>query len=59
MPDEILFCIADPTGKYTARHIGFILREAERLGHPLDKDSYLERMTVRQLDALVHGRTDA
>ncbi len=55
----MLFCIADPTGKYTVRHIESILREAEKLGHPLEPGSYLEEMTVRQLDALVHGRMDA
>ena len=33
--------------------------EAERQGHPLQSGSYIEKMTIRQLDGLVRGRYDA
>ena len=45
--------------KYSPSQIRELLREAERQGHPLEPGSYLESMTAQQLDALVHGRTDA
>jgi hypothetical protein len=45
--------------QYSPAQIRELLKEAERQGHPLDAGSYLEEMSVRQLDALVHGRTDA
>ena len=56
---ELLFVVRDPTGLYTVAHICALLRMAQVHGHPLDRGSYLEHMTIAQLDALVHGRTDA
>ncbi len=52
IPDE-----AD--GAYGPKQIHALLKEAERQGHPLDAGTYIEKMSVRQLDALLHGRTDA
>jgi hypothetical protein len=37
-----------------------LLQKAEYLGYPLDKGSYLEQMTIQQLEDLVkNGRHDA
>jgi hypothetical protein len=44
---------------YGPKQIHALLKEAERQGHPLDAGTYIEKMSVRQLDALLHGRTDA
>ena len=48
----------DSNGQYSAGDIRELLKAAELQGHPLEPGSYLEQLTVRQLDALVHGRTD-
>jgi hypothetical protein len=57
--DELLFIMTDPSGGYTSDLICDLLKKAESQGHPLERGSYLAEMTVRQLDALVHGKTDA
>jgi hypothetical protein len=44
---------------YSTERIRELIAEAERLGHPLEAGSYLEQLSIRQLDELVHGRTDA
>lgn len=44
---------------YRPKDIHALLKEAERQGHSLNAGSYIEHLTVRQLDALVHGKTDA
>ena len=43
---------------YTPQRVRDLLLAAEKQGHPLGAGSYLEQMSVRQLDALVHGRSD-
>lgn len=58
MPNETLFLLKDPEGWYTIGQIASLLRQAEAQGHTLERNSYLEKMTVRQLDNLVHGRMD-
>lgn len=57
--DDILFSITDPDNRYTLEQICAILRMAEHQGYFMGKGSYLQDMTVRQLDALIHGRADA
>lgn len=57
--DETLFLLKDPDGRYTIGQIVILLREAERQGHPLEPNSYLENLTVRQLDDLAHQRYSA
>lgn len=57
--DETLFCIMDPDGRYTLPQISALIMLAEDQGHPVAAGSYLQDMTVRQLDNLLHGRTDA
>jgi hypothetical protein len=46
-------------GVYSPETIRDLLKQAEAQGHPLGPDSYLREMKIRQIDALVHGRTDA
>jgi hypothetical protein len=57
--DETLFILKDPEDLYTVERIQSILRMAETQGHPLEKGSYLEKMTIRQIDDMVHGRLDS
>ena len=59
MPDEFLFCICDPEGQFTLGQIQALVEKAERLGHPLERGSYLESMTVKQLARLTNQRYDA
>ena len=44
---------------YSTESIRALIAAAEEQGHPLEAGGYLEEMSIRQLDALVHGRTDA
>lgn len=46
-------------GDFAPEQVRDILKMAEAQGHPLDSESYLRSMTMRQIDALVHGRMDA
>jgi hypothetical protein len=57
--DDLLFAVKDPTGLYLPEHIYSLLQMAKAQGHPLERGSYLGKMTIAQLDALVHGKTDA
>jgi hypothetical protein len=57
--DELLFTVRDPEGHYTSDQICSLLQRAREQGHSLERGSYLADMTIRQLDALVHGKTDA
>lgn len=57
--DETLFILKDPEDLYTVEKIQSILQMAEAQGHPLEKGSYLEKMTIRQIDDMVHGRLDS
>ena len=58
MEAERLFTMSDPENRYSDQRIFTLLREAERQGYPMEPGSCLEGMTFRQLDALLHGRTD-
>jgi hypothetical protein len=40
--------------EYSLREVIVLIRKARELGYPLDKDSYLDKLTVRQLDELVN-----
>lgn len=51
--------IRDPEGRHTTEGIAALLLRAEQMGHVLTKDSYIQHLTVEQLDALVNGRFDA
>jgi hypothetical protein len=59
MGSDLLFTMSDPDNRYDLAQIHALIREAERQGHPVEKGSYLQGMTFRQLDALLHGRHDA
>jgi hypothetical protein len=56
---ETLFTMRDPDNCYTPDAICALLLEAGRQGYPLEPGSYLQHMTIRQLDLLVHGKTQA
>jgi len=49
----------DPEGRYTLMQFYGLLVEAQKCGHPLSSGSYIEKLTVSQLDALLHGKSDA
>ena len=49
----------DADDVYTADQLYAMLKEAERQGHSLEAGTYIEKMTVRQLDRLVKGRFDS
>ena len=53
-----IMCVPDD-GERSAEQIRLMLKTAEQQGHPLEPGSYLEEMTVKQLEALIQGRTDA
>jgi hypothetical protein len=57
--DYLLFTALDPGGRYTSEQICWLLKMAKDQGHSLERGTYLEQMTISQLDALVHGKTDA
>lgn len=59
MTDDYLFSVSDPRNEYRAERIGELLQMAADQGHPVAKGSYLQYMTVVQLDRLVHGKYDA
>ncbi|MHB1952124.1 MAG: hypothetical protein ACYCOU_00125 [Sulfobacillus sp.] len=46
-------------GDYSPERIRALLKDAEAKGYDLSSCSYLHQMTIRQLDELLHGRTDA
>jgi hypothetical protein len=54
--DETLFILRDPEHLYTHSEICDLLQLAEDLGFPLERGTYLEQLTVRELDILVHTR---
>lgn len=56
---NLLFTISDTEGQHTPESVAALLLRAEKMGHPLEKDSYIQNMTVEQLDSLVNGRFDA
>lgn len=53
-----ILIVPDDDELYDAARIRDLLGMAESQGHPLETGTYLESMTIRQVDALVHGRTD-
>lgn len=57
--DDTLFLIRDPEGMFTLGQITALVEKAEKCGYPLEKGSYLESMTVKQLARLMDGRYDA
>lgn len=59
MNDETLFHLDKPKREYTPRQISAILNRAEQQGFPLERGSYLEKMTISQIERLVEGRYDA
>lgn len=44
---------------YTLKRHDEILKLAETQGHPLEQGSYIEKMTIAQLDRLTQGVYDA
>jgi len=58
MEDDMLLP-SDPKGLYTRGQIIAILERARQQGHPLERGSYLEKMTIGQLDRLTKEATDA
>jgi imidazolonepropionase-like amidohydrolase len=55
----LIFCIKDPEGAYTPEQIAQILEKAEKQGHPVEVDSYLAQLTVKQVARLTNGVYDA
>lgn len=56
---HIMIVQDDTDDRYRPEDVHALLKEAELQGHSLGAGTYIEQLTVRQLDALVHGRTDA
>ena len=59
MDDDTLFYLRDPHAEYTCGQIAEILKRAESMGYPLERGSYLESMTVKQVDRLTQQKYDA
>ena len=59
MDSDVIFFIRDPESLYSCAQIVAILKRAEAQGYPLERGSYLENMTIRQLDRLTKGFYDA
>ena len=59
MDNDLLFLITDPSARYTCGQIVAILERAEKQGHPLERGSYLESMTIAQVDRLTRKEYDA
>lgn len=57
--DDTLSLIRDPEGLYTLGQITALVEKAEKCGFPLERGSYLESMTVKQLARLMDNRFDA
>lgn len=51
---DLLFVLRDPGKLYKFHEVVSILAKAEEMGMPLEKGSYLECLTVSQLDSLVN-----
>jgi hypothetical protein len=54
---ELLFLLRDPTRTYSLQEVVTLVAKAEQVGLPLEKGSYVEQMTIAQLDALVNDPT--
>ena len=52
--DETLFHLRDPDHLFTHSEVCDLLQKAEDMGFPLEAGSYLENMTVRELEVLVN-----
>lgn len=57
--DDVIFHLREPKREYAPRHVAEILLRAEQQGHPLIEGSYLEKMTISQIERLLDGRYDA
>lgn len=57
--DAVVFAMKDPECWYSFKMVVSLLADAEKRGFPLEAGSYVECMTIRQLDALLHGKYDA
>lgn len=57
--DEVVFYLHDPAITYTPQQVKSIVARAELQGYPLEKGSYIEKMTVSQLERLLERRYDA
>lgn len=53
---EILFVLPHDA-RYSVRDVVKLLQAAQDIGLPLEKGSYLEHMTIAQLDSLVRDRS--
>ena len=54
--DETLFILRDPDQTYTHSEVCDLLEGAELMGFSLERGTELERLTVRELDVLIHRR---
>lgn len=52
--DETLFVLRDPQHLYSHSEVCDLLEKAEALGFSLERGTELEKLTVRELDILVH-----
>jgi hypothetical protein len=53
---ELMFVLSDPDHRYSLDQVVEILNMAQDMGLPLDEGTFVEHMTVRQLEALVRKR---
>lgn len=58
---ELLFILKDPSRRYSLSEVVTLLTRAQEIGLPLEQGSYVECLTIAQLDALVNDarRCDA
>ena len=54
---DLQFVIRDPEKIYSMREVVDLLQKAQDMGLPLEKESWLEQITIRQLDALVNNKS--
>ena len=51
--------VSEPEGLFTMGQIAALLEAAEKQGYPMERGSYVENMTVKQLARLMQGVHDA
>ena len=54
--DETLFVLRDPEELYTHSDVVDLLERAEAMGFSLERGSELEKLTLRELDIMVHRK---
>lgn len=56
---DVMFAIDDARDLYTPAQANAILSAAKVLGYPMDHETYLQYMSLEQLDRCLRGQFDA